>query len=202
MRQQESSVATKASAFDITVVDEATRRTADERLGDGTLIVDHESSSQYLPYHIESDDLRNFDSEADESRCGFIPGYSILGAIGRGGMGIVYQAIQEKLQRVVALKVLTPSKAVHPDYIQRFRSEAMAVARLNHPNVVAAYDYGEAEGRFYLAIEYVEGLDGAEMLAKKGRLDELSAVCIARDTVLGLSHALSQGIIHRDIKPA
>ncbi len=151
---------------------------------------------------ILSPDRLAFASQAEESRCGFIPGYSILGSLGRGGMGVVYQAIQERLQRVVALKVLTPANHHDRDYVVRFEREAMAVARLNHPNIVTAYDYGEAEGRFYLAIEYVEGLDGAEVVEQQGRIGQDDAVAMARDAVLGLSHALSHGIIHRDIKPA
>ncbi|MCB9833081.1 MAG: serine/threonine protein kinase [Planctomycetes bacterium] len=151
---------------------------------------------------ILSPDRLALEGRADDSRCGFIPGYSIVGSLGRGGMGIVYQAIQERLQRVVALKVLMPADEANPDYVARFEREAMAVARLNHPNVVTAYDYGEADGRFYLAIEYVEGYDGAELIANQGRIAEADAVAMARDAVLGLSHALSHGIIHRDIKPA
>ena len=138
----------------------------------------------------------------EESRCGFIPGYSIVGRLGQGGMGVVYQAIQEKLQRVVALKVLVPGESGNPVFIERFKREAMAVARLNHPNIVTAYDYGEAAGRFFMAIEYVDGVNGDELLDEKGRLSEYEAVTIIRDAVLGLSHALSAGIIHRDVKPA
>ncbi|HGY91291.1 MAG TPA: serine/threonine protein kinase [Planctomycetes bacterium] len=167
---------------------------------DGTLVLSPDEMPRPSSEDPElEDDLLN---PAEGSRCGFIPGYSLVGKLGRGGMGIVYQAIQEKLQRVVALKVLTPAKANDPRYVQRFRREAMAIARLNHPNIVTAYDYGEANGRFYLAIEYVDGPDAAELIARRGRIGLIEAICIARDTVLALNHALSQGIIHRDIKPA
>ena len=154
--------------------------------------------------HVDSDHhtILSPDRDALDSRCGFIPGYSIVGSIGHGGMGVVYQAIQERLQRVVALKVLKPSRHGNPEFIERFEREAMAIAKLNHPNIVTAYDYGEAEGKFYLAIEYVEGLDGAELIIQKSRLAEREAISLIRDAVLGLSHALSHGIIHRDVKPA
>ncbi len=174
----------------------------------GTFVIDHNNSSPENKDESKgssaylSPDREALKGEACESRCGFIPGYSILGSLGQGGMGVVYQAIQERLQRVVALKVLRPSREGDVEFIERFKQEAMAVARLNHPNIVTAYDYGEAEGRFYLAIEYVEGRDCSEILASKGRLSEREALALIRDAVLGLSHALSHGIIHRDVKPA
>lgn len=142
------------------------------------------------------------DEIPDESRCGFIPGYSLLGRLGRGGMGVVYQAIQERLQRVVAIKVLRPIQGREEESVQRFKSEAMALARLHHPNIVAAYDYGEAMGKLYLVLEYVEGMDCAEAIEMHGKFPEHRALSIARDAVLGLSHALKAGIIHRDVKPA
>ncbi|MEE9391033.1 MAG: serine/threonine-protein kinase [Planctomycetota bacterium] len=139
---------------------------------------------------------------ADGSRCGYIPGYSIIGRLGQGGMSVVFQAVQEKLQRIVALKVLTPNRCLDPEAVARFEIEARAVARLNHPNIVAAYDYGEADGRFFLALEYVEGINCAELIRAEESLAEDCALRIVRDAILGLSHALSLGVIHRDVKPA
>ncbi len=180
--------------------------TQEELDASGTVIIDHNKESGDNEVSSEIDLLSQnglaINSTVEESRCGFIPGYSILGSLGQGGMGVVYQAIQERLQRVVALKVLRPSREGNAEFVSRFKREAMAVARLNHPNIVTAYDYGEVDGRFYLAIEYVEGRDGAELIAHKGRLVEREAIALIRDAVLGLSHALSHGIIHRDVKPA
>ncbi|MFT7619576.1 MAG: serine/threonine protein kinase [Planctomycetota bacterium] len=178
--------------------------TQDELDNDGTIVLAPSSANDMTEENsdLKSQDEDAFFGEAEESRCGFIPGYSILGSLGEGGMGVVYQAIQERLQRVVALKVLRPSRVSNADFVERFEREAMAVARLNHPNIVTAYDYGEVDGRFYLAIEYVEGRDGAELIAYEGRLIEREAIELIRDAVLGLSHALSHGIIHRDVKPA
>jgi serine/threonine-protein kinase len=86
-----------------------------------------------------------------------IPGYEILGELGRGGMGIVYKARQTALKRLVALKMLLTGAYADPDKQARFRGEAEAVARLQHPNIVQIYEVSEVEGRPYLALEYVEG---------------------------------------------
>lgn len=165
--------------------------------------------SAYRPVSSESDPTLASDPEssplrptATDSRCGFIPGYSLLGTLGRGGMGVVYQAVQERLQRVVALKILPASLSEDAAAIERFTREAYTVARLNHPNVVGAFDYGESNGQFYLALEFVEGSDCSRALAEHGTFSEAQALCIIREAVLGLRHALSCGVIHRDVKPA
>ncbi|MEZ6197400.1 MAG: serine/threonine-protein kinase [Planctomycetota bacterium] len=139
---------------------------------------------------------------AENSRCGFISGYSVLGELGRGGMSVVYQAVQEKLQRIVALKVLTPNCSLDPTSVELFQREAKAVGALNHPNIVTAFDYGEDNGRFFLALEYIDGANCLELIEREGALDERTALMIVRGAILGLSHAHSQGLIHRDVKPA
>jgi serine/threonine protein kinase len=136
------------------------------------------------------------------SRCGLIPGYSVLGELGRGAMSVVYQAVQEKLNRVVALKVLSPNQELGTTCIDLFQREAKAVGALNHPNIVTAFDYGEERGRFYLALEYIDGANCLELIERDGPLDEATALRIIRGAILGLSHALEHGIIHRDVKPA
>jgi serine/threonine-protein kinase len=122
--------------------------------------------------------------------------------LGRGGMGVVYQAVQERLQRVVALKILPPTLAHNDRAIARFTKEAHTVARLNHPNVVGAFDYGESHGQLYLALEFVEGTDCSRAIAEHGAFSEAEALRVIREAILGLRHALSCGVIHRDIKPA
>lgn len=117
-------------------------------------------------------------------------------------MGVVYQAVQERLQRVVALKILPQTLAHNDRAIARFTKEAHTVARLNHPNVVGAFDYGESHGQLYLALEFVEGTDCSRALAEHGVFSEAGALRIVREAILGLRHALSCGVIHRDIKPA
>src|SRR6516162_185050 len=86
-----------------------------------------------------------------------VPGYEILGELGRGGMGVVYQARQVSLNRMVALKMILAGAYADPEQQRRFRTEAEAIARLRHPNVVQVHDYGVSDGRVYLALEYVEG---------------------------------------------
>jgi WD40 repeat protein/serine/threonine protein kinase len=130
-----------------------------------------------------------------------VPGYEILGTLGRGGMGVVYKARQVGLNRVVALKViLTGAHASEPDR-QRFRTEAEAIARLNHPNIVQVYDVGENNGFPYFSLELCSGnslaqkLDGTPLPARlAARLCEQLAEAVA--------YAHCQGIIHRDLKPA
>src|SRR5687767_7345509 len=86
-------------------------------------------------------------------------GYRLTRRIAQGGMGVVYEAIQTNLDRKVAIKVLTESLASRPEFTQRFEREAKAAASLNHPNMVQVFDFGESNGRRYLAMEFVEGQD-------------------------------------------
>ncbi|RMG08473.1 MAG: serine/threonine protein kinase [Planctomycetota bacterium] len=139
---------------------------------------------------------------AEEVSTSFLPGYRLLRELGRGAMGVVYEAVQEKLQRRVALKVINPRLSADRAYLARFRREALTLARLNHPNIVTVYDYGEVEGKVYLALEYVDGVDGAEAVRERGPFPEEEALRVVRDAALGLSHAHRHGVVHRDVKPA
>jgi serine/threonine-protein kinase len=130
-----------------------------------------------------------------------IPGYDLLAEIGRGGMGAVYKARQQKLDRVVALKVILHGEYADQTDRQRFQNEAEAVARLQHPNIVQIFEVGEHDGRPYLALEYADGgsldrqLDGTPQPAKQ-------AAETVRTLALALQHAHERGVIHRDLKPA
>ena len=137
----------------------------------------------------------------EETREDFVPGYRVLSKLGEGGMGVVYKALQKRLDRVVALKVVMPRLAADPSYLRRFEREAKSVARLNHPSIVAAYDYGESGGRVFLAMEFVEGVNCADWMRQHGPMEEDRALALARDISAGLAHACAAGIIHRDIKP-
>lgn len=128
--------------------------------------------------------------------------YEILARIGAGGMGVVYRARHAALDKVVALKLLPPQRSPTSDDRQRFRREMRAVGRLQHPNIVTAHDAGEADGRFYLALEWVDGLNGAELLRRMGPLAIAEACEIVRRAAAGLSHIHSHGMVHRDIKPS
>src|SRR5262249_32689954 len=97
-----------------------------------------------------------------------LPGYEVLGELGRGGLGVVYKARQQLLDRVVAIKVVLLSPDEYPDSLSRFEKEAVAVARLRHPNIVTAFDSGRHEGRLFLVMELLEGEDLDRRLSRDG----------------------------------
>ncbi len=130
-----------------------------------------------------------------------IPGYEILGVLGRGGMGVVYKARQIKLNRVVALKMILAADHAGGDQLARFRIEAEAAASLKHPNVVYIYEVGEQAGLPYFAMEYVEGGSLAQQLAGGPAPPRRAAETVA-ELALAIHRAHQQGIIHRDLKPA
>ena len=131
--------------------------------------------------------------------------YKILGEVGRGAMGIVYKAEDPNLDRVVALKtiVLEQDAEGRKEYEKRFFLEAKAAGKLNHPNIVTVYDFGEEEGVAYLAMELVEGTDLRDKLknSKGEGLPAMDAVDIAQQIAEGLGYAHERGIVHRDVKP-
>ncbi|ADG82636.1 serine/threonine protein kinase with PASTA sensor(s) [Thermincola potens JR] len=116
-------------------------------------------------------------------------------------MALVYKARCTLLQRIVTIKVLRPEFTSDPDFVDRFRNEAQAVARLSHPNIVGIYDVGEENGIHYIVMEYIEGRNLKEVIHEKGALPVNEAVNIAKQICDALSHAHENGIIHRDIKP-
>ena len=128
--------------------------------------------------------------------------YKVLAHIATGGMGTVYKAADEQLGRLVALKVLDPAMAEKPNTLERFRREARHAAKLIHKNIVTLYEYGQADGLHYLALEYVEGIDLYDYIAHKGRLSPEESRRILIQAVQALDHAYKQGITHRDIKPS
>lgn len=127
--------------------------------------------------------------------------FHILRRLGQGGMGQVYLAEQISLKRRVALKLLRPDLAADATSLQRFRLEAEAVARATHANIVQVYAIDQAEGLHYMALEYVEGRNLKEYLAKKGPPSALQAVGLMRQVASALQRAAELGIVHRDIKP-
>jgi tetratricopeptide (TPR) repeat protein len=130
-----------------------------------------------------------------------VPGYEVLGEVGRGGMGVVYQARHLALHRLVALKTIRTRADARPEMVDRFRTEAEAIARLVHPNIIQVYEVGEIDGQPYLALEFVAGgslarrLDGAPLPPRPAA--ELIQV-LARAVHAAHRH----GVIHRDLKPA
>jgi serine/threonine protein kinase/WD40 repeat protein len=130
-----------------------------------------------------------------------IPGYEVLEELGRGGMGVVYRARQTSLHRIVALKMLLPESSAAPEMLARFRTEAEALARLHHPNIVPVYEIGECQGRPYFTMEYVAGPSLARVL--DGRPQDAPAAARLTEALARTLHAVHQaGLIHRDLKPA
>ncbi len=128
------------------------------------------------------------------------PQLEILGLLGRGGMGAVYKARQPHLNRPVALKVVPPESARAPGFAERFTREAQALARLNHPNIVGVYDFGQSDGVYYLVMEYVDGVNLRQAM-RAGRLTPEEALRIVPQLCDALQFAHEEGVVHRDIKP-
>ncbi len=129
-----------------------------------------------------------------------IPGYQILDILGRGGMAIVYKAHHRGLKRDVAVKMIRNSQATRP-VLARFRAEAQAIARLQHPNIVQVFEIGENHGEPFCALELVSGGTLADLLANRPQ-EPLWAAEMARTLTLAVQYAHEQGIVHRDLKPA
>ena len=133
---------------------------------------------------------------------GDLTGYRVERALGRGGMGQVYLAVQESLGRRVALKVLAERFSQDADFVRRFQAEARAAAALNHPNIVTVHDVWEDRGRHLLAMEFMAGGTLEERVAEAGPLPVPEALAVLSDAAKGLVFAELRGIVHRDIKPA
>ncbi len=130
-----------------------------------------------------------------------IPGYQVDRLLGRGAMGDVYLSTQESLDRRVALKVLKPKLAGDQVFVQRFKDEARAAARLNHPNIVTVFDVGQSGELHFLSMEFMAGGSIEARLEELGPLPWREALDVLRDAAAGLVYAESRGIVHRDIKP-
>jgi len=128
--------------------------------------------------------------------------YKLVRKIAEGGMGEVYEAIQIKLDRRVAFKVLNHALTSSPEFSQRFEREAKSAAAINHPNLVQVHDFGFAGGLLYLVMELVNGESLAERVEKKGKLTTDEALGFIEQAVEALKSALVQSIIHRDVKPS
>jgi serine/threonine-protein kinase len=127
--------------------------------------------------------------------------YVLLDLIGQGGMGRVYLAQDTRLDRRVALKILSPERINNPRAIARFQREARVGAQLQHENLVRIYDFGESKGRFYLVMEYIEGKTIGTLISEHRSMPPCTAVRLARQVALGLEHAHRKGLIHRDVNP-
>ena len=128
--------------------------------------------------------------------------FVILDKIGEGGMGKVYKAVSGKIPKPVALKVVRPHLMSNKTVLRRYKREASAAAAMDHPNIVTLIDADELDGRYFLAMEYVEGSDLSRLVKENGALPYQEAAEYIRQSALGLQHAHERGLIHRDIKPS
>jgi serine/threonine-protein kinase len=131
-----------------------------------------------------------------------IVGYQIVRELGRGGMGIVYQAVRIADGGLVALKTIVPEGAPSPEEIRRFLREAEILRELNHPNIVAFRELGEASGQIFFAMDFIPGTDAARILAKQGPLPIGRALGLINQLLEALEYAHARKFIHRDLKPA
>ena len=127
--------------------------------------------------------------------------YELHRRLGRGGMAEVFLARDQLLDRPVAVKVLFPEFATDPAFVERFRREATAAANLNHPNIVGVYDWGEADGTYFIVMEYVDGRTLSEILRAEGPLHPDRVADVGADVAAALGFAHRNGVVHRDVKP-
>ncbi|HVZ94769.1 MAG TPA: serine/threonine-protein kinase [Phycisphaerales bacterium] len=138
----------------------------------------------------------------DEVRSGQrIPGYTIMGKLGAGAMATVFKARQLSLDRLVAIKILPRKFSTNKQFIDRFYAEGRAAAQLNHPNIVQAFDVGQAGEFHYFVMEFVDGVTVHDAIVANKRFNETEALDIAIAVTEALQHAHAKGLIHRDIKP-
>ncbi len=127
--------------------------------------------------------------------------YEILKQLGEGGMGAVYKARDHELDRLVALKVIRPELAGHPDILRRFKQELILARQVTHKNVVRIFDLGSADGRKFITMDYIEGRDLKSLLVERGKLPPAEVVPIFQQICRGLEAAHVEGVVHRDLKP-
>src|SRR5215216_3284753 len=127
--------------------------------------------------------------------------YRIVRKLGTGGMANVYLAEDQELGRRVAIKILDERHASDEQFVERFRREAKNAASLSHPNIVSIYDRGEAEGTYYIAMEYLDGRSLKELVVARGPLPIGDAIAFMREVLSALRFAHRKGVVHRDIKP-
>ncbi len=166
-----------------------------------------DSSKNLLEIMVEAKFLTKNQSirvlkEMGESNRKFeVPGYQILEKIGKGSMGVVFKARQESVDRIVAVKILLDALAQNKEFIKRFDREAKIAAKLSHNNIVNAIDAGDVDGHHFFVMEYVEGATIKDELDKQKVFEEKTALRIVMAVAEALKHALSRGLIHRDVKP-
>src|SRR3954471_17012131 len=124
-------------------------------------------------------------------------GHEIRGVAGRGGMGVVYRALDLRLKREVALKVIAPASSKDPEFRARFQRECEVAASIHHPNLIPVYTAGEEDGHLYVTMRFVDGLDLADLLKQRGGLEASSAASLIAQVSAALDAAHEHGIVHR-----
>jgi serine/threonine-protein kinase len=130
-----------------------------------------------------------------------VDNYRIIENLGIGGMGVVFKAIHVKLDKLFALKMITPGLAMNENFIKRFQTEAKSLAKFEDPNIVRIYDLREYEDQWFIVMEYVEGYNLLDIIRQKGAFPLQHAISILRQILTAIGHAHSAGIVHRDLKP-
>ncbi|MBI3410723.1 MAG: serine/threonine protein kinase [Planctomycetes bacterium] len=128
--------------------------------------------------------------------------YLLLDRLGEGAMGQVFRAKQRSLQRIVAVKVIRKECMSNPRLIERFKREMLIAGQLSHPNIVRAYDADQVNGTYFIAMEFIDGVDLSQLVHHNGPLSVAQACAYIRQAAVGLDHAHERGLVHRDIKPA
>jgi serine/threonine protein kinase/tetratricopeptide (TPR) repeat protein len=131
----------------------------------------------------------------------FGPRYRVEKLLGQGGMGAVYKAYDQELDRTVALKLVRPELMVHPEAMARFRQELLLASKISHRNILRIHDLGDAAGMKFISMAYVDGEDLHHLLMREGRLPTERMLHIARQLCVALDAAHSEGVVHRDLKP-
>lgn len=131
-----------------------------------------------------------------------IENYKIISILGKGGMGVVYKAYDTKLERYVAIKMLSSQLFSKERFVERFKREAKNQAKLSHPNIVTVFGFIEYQGILGIVMEYIDGESLEKLIYKQGRVHLYDAVYVMKQILAGIGYAHAKGFIHRDIKPS
>ncbi len=168
----------------------------------GGVVLSTPSKNRSASAESASAESASAESAGAESGGTVLRDYRILEKLGAGGMGTVYKALHTKLDKVVAIKLLSADRMRDDHAVERFHREMKAIGRLEHPNIIRASDAGEVDGRHFLVMQYVPGIDLSALVQKTGPLPIAEACALVRQAAEGLQFAHENGMVHRDVKPS